>query len=167
MIDAQATLQGLHDIVLPDPVSWAPQTPGWWVLLGILVVALAWATAAAVRRRRTNRYRKLAMARLARIETQLADPASRADAVTALPILVKQTALAFRRRSEVAALSGSSWLRFLDDSYGGSGFTEGPGRLLPSLAYATLATTSALPDEELKSLVNLLRRWIRRHRVRV
>jgi hypothetical protein len=167
MNDAQATVQGLHDIVLPDPVSWAPQTPGWWVFLGLLVVALAWATVAAVRRRRTNRYRRLALARLARIETELADPASRAEAATALPILVKQTALAFRPRSEVAALSGSSWLRFLDDSYGGSGFTEGPGRLLSTLAYSTPATTNTLPTAELEALAGLVRQWIRRHRVRV
>lgn len=167
MTGEQAPLLDLHDIVLPEPVSWVPQTLGWWILLGILVVALAWATAAAIRRRRTNRYRTLALAHLARIETELADPATRATAVTALPVLVKQTALAFRPRSEVAALSGSSWLRFLDDSYGGSGFTEGPGRLLSTLAYSTPATTNTLPSAELEALVDLVRRWIRRHRVRV
>ncbi len=167
MTGEQAPLLDLYDIVLPEPVSWVPQTLGWWILLGILVVALAWATAAAIRRRRTNRYRALALAHLARIETELADPATRATAVTALPVLVKQTALAFRPRSEVAALSGSSWLRFLDDSYGGSGFTEGPGQLLSTLAYSTPATTNTLPSAELEALVDLVRRWIRRHRVRV
>ena len=140
---------------------------GWSVLLGIAVVILAWAAIAAVRRRRANRYRRLALARLARIETELADPACRADAVTALPVLVKQTALTFRPRSEVAALSGSSWLRFLDDSYGGSGFTEGPGRLLSTLAYSRPATTNTLPAAEINALVDLVRRWIRTHRVRV
>ncbi|NIM02312.1 MAG: DUF4381 family protein, partial [Acidobacteria bacterium] len=24
----------LHDIVLPEPVSWMPQTAGWWFVLG-------------------------------------------------------------------------------------------------------------------------------------
>ena len=167
MNDAEAALQGLHDIVLPAPVSWMPQTPASWILLGILLLALIQLTVMVVRRRRTNRYRWLALARLARIETALVEPSSRADAVTALAVLVKQTALAFRPRSEVGALSGAPWLRFLDESYGGTGFTEGPGRLLAVLAYSTPVTQNRLPAAELEALVGLVRLWIRRHRVRV
>ena len=167
MTDEQAPLSSLHDIVLPEPVSWVPQAAGWWFLLGALVVALSFATYVAVRRRRANLYRRFALERLARIEQDLANVSSRDDAIVALPVLVKQTALAFRPRSEVAALSGSSWLRFLDDSYGGRGFTEGPGRLLSTLAYSTPATTNRLPTEELEALVDLVRRWIGGHRVRV
>ncbi|NIM02313.1 MAG: DUF4381 family protein, partial [Acidobacteria bacterium] len=51
----------------------------------------------------------------------MSDPTSRDDAIAALPVLVKETALTYRPRSEVAALSGDSWLRFLDESYGGDG----------------------------------------------
>ena len=47
----------LHDIVLPDPVSWAPQTAGWWVVLGLFTLLLLWAVRAAVHRRQANRYR--------------------------------------------------------------------------------------------------------------
>ncbi len=32
----------LHDNVLPEAVSWVPETVGWWVLLGLVVLALAW-----------------------------------------------------------------------------------------------------------------------------
>ena len=67
----------------------------------------------------------------------------------------------------MAPLNGEPWLQFLDRTYGSPGFTEGPGRLLPTLAYATPAATSALPAKELQALVELVRRWIRRHRVRV
>ena len=163
----QAPLLDLYDIVLPEPVSWVPQTPGWWILLGVLVIALSWATYSTVRRRRANRYRRLALERLARIEQDLATPSSRDDAMMALPVLVKQTALAFRPRTHVAALSGDSWLHFLDESYGGSGFSKGPGRLLPKLAYSAPDAMRALPTDELHALVDLVRRWIRRHRVRV
>lgn len=149
----------LHDIVLPEPVSWMPQTVGWWVLLAVTLLVLAWASLAAVRRRRANRYRRLALGRLARIEGALAEPESRLAALTELPVLVKQTALAFRPRSEVASLSGARWLRFLDESYGDVGFTEGSGRLLPTLAYGKLAQ----PVERVDDLVQLIRRWIRHH----
>jgi hypothetical protein len=144
-----------------------PQTVGWWIVLGLVMVALAWAAWAVVRRRRSNRYRRLALARLEAIERALADPTSRPSVLAELPVLVKRTALAAHARAEVAALSGDSWLEFLDRSYGGKGFTEGIGRLLPELAYATPASTSALPTEETRALVDLVRRWIRSHRVRV
>ncbi len=142
----------LHDIVLPEPVSRMPQTSAWWVLLGLLLVVLGCAVYVFVRRWRANRYRRQALARLDDLE----------DAV-AIPVLVKQTALAAWPRSEIASLSGDPWLRFLDASYGGNGFTEGPGRLLPTLAYEA----RALDPEEQRALVGVVRDWIRGHRVRV
>lgn len=163
----QAPPLDLQDIVLPDPVSWAPQTAGWWVLLGILVLLVAWWARGVLRRRRVNLYRRQALARLQEIESALAIPASRSRALTALPVLVKQTLLACRRRAEVAALSGEPWLQLLDESYGGSGFTRGPGQLLPKLAYSTPAETEGVRAEDLQALVGLVRRWIRGHRVRV
>lgn len=163
MTPTPAALPDLHDIVLPEPVSLLPQTPGWWVLLGLVLLVLAWATHRAARRRHANRYRRLALARLEGIEQSLADPAVAPEDLSALPRLVKQTALACRPRSEVAALSGEPWLRFLDRSYGGTGFTEGPGRLLLSLAYSRPEATDAARSEQLGSLVRLIRRWIRRH----
>ena len=66
-----------------------------------------------------------------------------------------------------ARSTGEAWLRFLDRSYGGKGFSEGPGRRLPTIAYATPARAVELPDDEQAALFRLVRRWIRRHRVRV
>ena len=157
----------MNDIVLPDPVSWAPQTVGWAVLFGLLVVGVAWAIWVTVRRRRANLYRKQALDHLIAIEQSLADLAARAGAMNALPVLVKRTALACRARSEVAALSGDAWLIFLDDSYGGTGFTAGPGKLLPALAYSTPATTDTMSATEMTALIQLVRLWIRKHHVRV
>ncbi len=167
MTDPRTAPPDLHDIVLSDPVSWAPQTAGWWVVLGLFVLALTWTVHALVRRRRANRYRKLALARLTQIEQSLADPSTRANALTALPVLVKRTALAFRPRTEVGALSGDPWLRFLDTSYGGNGFTAGVGRLLPTLAYSKVTANDGPTTDEVHALIDLVRRWIRRHRVRV
>ena len=32
----------LKEIPLPQPISWMPQTPAWYVLAGLLVLLLAW-----------------------------------------------------------------------------------------------------------------------------
>jgi hypothetical protein len=156
-------LETLRDIVLPDPASWAPQTIGWWVLLALLIIAGVAAGIAMRRRRRANWYRRWALAELDRIEVALSDPAARTQALVELPALVKRTALAAFPRHTVASLSADSWLRFLDESYGGNGFTAGPGRLLPALAY----TGGDFTGESLGELAALVREWIRRHRVRV
>ena len=33
-----ATLDALREITLPEPVSYAPQTIGWWLVFGVLAV---------------------------------------------------------------------------------------------------------------------------------
>ena len=146
-------MQELHDIVLPGAISLRPQTTAWYVLLFALLALCVWGVFAWRRHVRCNRYRKLALARLVDIEAR--------GAFTELPVLVKQTVLAYSARQEVASLSGDAWLRFLDASYGGRGFTEGPGRLLPVLAYGR---TEGVDADELLELVS---QWIRKHHVRI
>ena len=51
----------MHELVIPGPVSWTPQTPGWWVLSGWLLLATALVVVAIVRRRQRNRYRHEAL----------------------------------------------------------------------------------------------------------
>ena len=73
---ADNILAGLHDVVAPAPVSWAPQTAGWAVLAAALVVLLAWLGWRAWQRARANRYRKVAVSPLAmvRLSSILASP---------------------------------------------------------------------------------------------
>ena len=152
-------LEGLHDIALPEPVSWMPQTIGWYVVGAVIVGLAVWAAVAYYRRRRANRYRRAALAELADIETTLADPARHSAALGAIPVLVKRVALSFTPRDKIASLTGDPWLQWLDASYGGAEFSRGIGRLLPQMAYRP---TDARPDE-VTDLVALVTQWIRRH----
>jgi hypothetical protein len=162
-------LDRLHDIVLPEPVSWTPQTVGWLILLALVLVGVVWLVIVMRRRHRANLYRRLALAELSEIESVMRETGGDAGGVTGtvarLPVLVKKTVLACHPRSAVASLNGEKWLRFLDESYGGNGFTKGPGRILPSLAYARKQGDA--PPEAMKELISLIRHWIRRHHVRV
>lgn len=158
-------LQGLHDVVLPEPVSMTPQTVGW-VVLGVAVgLALLWLAWLVLRRYRASAYRRAALAELDRLEGALEGSGERARALVALPVLVKRTALACRPRVEVAGLADGEWLRYLDRTLGSTDFTAGPGRLLPTLAYASPAQLETIKKAEVEALTKLLRRWIRKHRV--
>jgi hypothetical protein len=90
---APQTLEGLADIVVPEPVSLTPQTAGW-IILGVIVIALlATVAVLAWRRYRRNAYRREA---LALVES---------TPLIALPALVKRVALAAAPRTEVASLT--------------------------------------------------------------
>lgn len=114
-----------------------------------------------------NRYRRTALQRLLEIEDGLRHSDNKFNALATLPVLVKQTTLAFAPREYVANLSGKAWLAFLDSTYAGKAFTEGPGKFLPELSYQPASKIEEIMEEELKSLLSLLKKWIRRHHARV
>lgn len=136
----------LEPVPEPAPVSLWPQTAGW-IWLGIIV-----ATAAIflVRRwmaiHRANAYRRAALQEITGLGD---DPA-------ALAAVLRRTALAAYPRAMAAGLHGDAWLGFLDQTYGGTDFRNGPGR---AVAIAPYGPTQAAPG-----LAALAARWVRAHR---
>ena len=159
-------LEKLHEIVLPEPVSWMPQTIGWYVVFGLILLVAGWWVYGRLRRLRANRYRRFALAELAVIKQEIQQPEKRAKALAEIPVLLKRTALAAFPRSDIAGLSGEKWLAFLDKTLGGKDFTENEGRLLPELAYAPMSRISTGSDETVGKLLQLVRQWIKMHKGR-
>lgn len=152
-----ARLSNLREIPLPEPVSYMPQTMGWYVLLALALLAGVLLVIRWRRNARRNRYRTEALHMLEEIE--------RRDRMSELPALVKRVALGFAPREKIAGLSGIPWLRFLDSTLGGDSFTAGPGRLLLAISYAPPETAERkMTPEERLALLDLVRHWIRRHR---
>jgi hypothetical protein len=161
-VSARAALEQLADIAVPDSVPWIPETWGW-AALGTLVVAVAvWALLRWRRHREANRYRRDALAELTRLEGRLGDEAGRAEALAALPGLLKRVALAAWPRQDVAALSGAAWVTFLRRHGGGAApdaltrlLQDGEnGKRMPPLTVA-----------EARIVTDAAREWIARHRV--
>jgi hypothetical protein len=152
-------LAGLHDVVTPPVVSYVPQTVGWYVLAAALVLLLGWLGWRAWRHARANRYRKVALAEIDRIEAGLLeDVARRPAALAAVNEILKRTALTAWPRPEVASLAGEGWLAFLDDTAGGNDFRRGPGRVLADGPYASGG------DDDVSTALGVVRHWVRRHR---
>lgn len=155
-------LDRLQEINLPQPAAWTPQTIGWYVLAALFALGLLWLARGFVRRWAANRYRRAALAELAAIESGMDSVAGPARVLTEIPALLKRTALAVFPRTEVAGLSGEAWLGFLDATAGTTDFTGGPGRVLADLPYRQVA--AAPPEDQLRDLLSVSRRWIRKHR---
>lgn len=154
-----ASIADLKDIPAPPPVSYMPQTVGWWVLGGVIALGLLVLAFLKWRTWMRNRYRREAQVELAAIENAVVDPERRADALASIPALVKRTVLAWAPRQQVAPMTGDAWLRYLDGTYDQGGFVQGPGRTLDRLAYGD----GAIGNDELASLMALLHRWIDHH----
>ncbi|MHC8300065.1 DUF4381 domain-containing protein [Pseudomonas sp. ZS1P83] len=83
------SIEQLKEIALPTPVSYAPQTWGWWVLLCLLVIAVLLVSARRYWQWRRDRYRCEALVRL--VELQNSDDPL--QALRELPELLKRVAL--------------------------------------------------------------------------
>ncbi len=130
----------------PPPVSMMPQTAGWWVLLGLLLAALALLAWRALRRWRQAAYRRAALAALA----------DAADDPAVISSLLRRTALAVWPRAEVAGLAGADWLGFLERTGGAT---------WPDLAArALIAGPVAVRPAPSPELSQQAARWIRTHR---
>lgn len=139
-------LNMLEPVPEPTPVSLWPQTPGWLVL-GIAALALAvWGVRALRARYRARAYRRAALIELAQINGDAAQIAT----------LLRRVALAGYPREQVAGLTGAGWLDFLDQSYGGDGFSGPVGQVLLTAPYRQSGPDAALAD--------LARDWITTHR---
>lgn len=100
-------LEQLKDIHLPEPVSWWPPAPGWWILalfcLTLIVITVRWL----IRRYRYRAAIREALAELDNInETDQHWPQQ-------LNALLKRLTLSYFPRARTASLHQQQWLDFL------------------------------------------------------
>lgn len=163
-------LTALRDWHLPDPVSWWPPAPGWWLvaalLLGACLLMLRWW----FRRHRTAAPARAALAELERLRARAAVEGDERGFAAAVSALLRRLALVRYPRDQVAGLTGTDWLAFLDRTGGGERFSTGPGRILGELLYRAPdrlqdgrphASAAAM---DAPALAQLAGDWIRAHR---
>jgi hypothetical protein len=188
------SIEQLKEIALPAPVSYAPQTWGWWVLLCLLVIAVLLVSARRYWQWRRDRYRREALVRLA--ELQNSD--DQLQALRELPELLKRVALSMpfpwnkkpvgasllamasdqaksmlngspsSRASPLpqdpAALGGGDWQAFLA-RHSSQSIPADFSQQLAQLAYAPDATILALPTEHRQHLFATCKHWVEHHHV--
>ncbi|QDG78737.1 DUF4381 domain-containing protein [Labrenzia sp. PHM005] len=136
----------LEPVPDPAPISMMPQTAGWLWLGAILLVFIGVGYWKFLLWRRKTAYRREALAELATCPN---DPQRLAE-------LLRRTALSAYVRQDVAALHGPDWLTFLDHAYGGTGFSDGPGKAVAEAPYKKTGDGADLKP--------LIRTWIKTHK---
>ena len=162
-----ASLQNLNDIVLPATVGWWPLATGWYVLIGFLLIALAWFSYRSLRHWMNNRYRRAALRELQVLADQLHTPEERdteeRDAqLRQIPILLKRTALSAYPRNQVASLTGKDWFHFLKSTVKNPSFTKSTASTLNKISYSS-GELGVVDEQATKALLNASRHWLKHH----
>lgn len=146
----------LRDLHLPEAIGWWPLAPGWWLLIGLFVLALAYLAREIHRQRRRNAARRFALRELARLRSAYDTDGNAVALGIRLSELLRRAMLAYSARSEVAGLTGPAWLEWLDRGLEDKPFSEGPGQKLQELPYRGAA---AVPrDVDIDGLIEAVRR---------
>jgi hypothetical protein len=143
-------LRAIH--AAPAP-GWWPPAPGWWVvavmLMALLVLGLLWLR----RRYRVRRFRRQVMLELEHISDRYKN--TNDDGLFAeTGIWLRRVALHRYPPEQVASLTGSAWLEFLDATGGAGEFCNGVGQVLETGPYRP-----DVPAVAVDSLLALVRRW--------
>ena len=152
-------IRGIVEVSLPETVPFRPETPGWWLLSGALLIGVGRIVWRHYRRYRRNAYRREALFRLDDIRRRL-HRGERA-ALRELAPLLRATFLHATERGDKPPPSGAAWQQGLDAM--APDLAPLPAQRLHELAYAPLSESSATGAE---GLIDSLAQWIERHHAR-
>jgi hypothetical protein len=155
----------LHDIHLPPPLSWWPLAPGWWYLLGLIII-LSSILYFLVRWYKKGAIKREALICLQQIEEEYSKKGDSLLLVKNLSTLLRRMALSSFPREKVAGLTGESWLQFLDNHnwtkppQQSADFQSGAGQILLTAPYQP-----QVQQKEVDALFALCKQWIKKSKL--
>lgn len=157
-----ASLQNLNAIVLPAPVDWWPLAYGWYVVFGIVLIAIGWFGYRWVQHWISNRYRRAALQELQLLAEDIQSEVKRDACLRQIPILLKRTALSAYPREQVASLSGQDWFDFLNSNARKPSFTASTLNTLDKISYSS-GELGEIDTQAITALLNASRQWLNHH----
>ena len=142
------SLRDFVEVPALDPVSLFPATAAWWWPVGLVLLIVGTGSWRAIQHHRRNRYRREALAELAKLRA--------AKDIGAIPVLLKATAVQAYGRETVASLYGNDWLEFLADKVTTAPFSE-------ALLQIDYLPETRWPHEQADSLFTTSKTWIEQH----
>ena len=150
----------LRDIHLPEPISWWPLAPGWWILFACVIFMILILFIA----RKIYRHRQLKRditAELEKIKQQFEKTQNKSQLAKSLSILLRRANITYNPDSNIAGLTGEDWLAWLDHtlrkSAAGISFQSDKGKILLSAPYISENTVL---DFDAKELIHLCESWL-------
>ena len=149
----------VEGIIPPDPVSFWPPQPGWYVVIVLLIALITWIVIKMVKDYRRNAYRRMGVQQLEVLKGSTVDQAS----LVKLNSLLKAASIRAYSREKVASLSGSKWIEFLSSSCKNDPFTSDQKKLISSGSFDRSLIDNT-KQESWKLLVVSSQKWMKTHR---
>jgi len=135
----------LRDLHLPEAISWWPLAPGWWLVIGIAVILLAYLLRLYLQKHARGAARRHALRQLNALTVEFEEHHDAVAFSSSLSELLRRTMLAYAPRQQVAGLTGEEWLAWLDLDLDQPRFQSATGRKLLELPYRR-------PDDEVSAM---------------
>lgn len=152
----------LRDIHLPMDISWWPLAIGWWLLLLIALSAVLFLILR--RKKKSHQLSKVAaMREYNQVVSNFRNSANKVYLLRELSVVLRRISISFYPQHNVASLTGTAWLAFLDsvlppsDTDKTGRFQSDTGRLLITAPYIKKSRQQEIDTEQ---LLNLCHHWI-------
>jgi len=160
----------LRDIHLPEPVSWWPIAPGWWMIIASLLIIFIVIFFA----RKIYQSRQLKRdihAELETIKQQFLQTQNKSQLAKALSILLRRANITYYPRKhfngeKVAGLTGEDWLNWLDKTHvkPNSALTSKSIKFQSDIGRVLITAPYMADDEKLgyeaQTLIQLCESWL-------
>ncbi len=169
-MEAEDPLAQLADIHLPGEVPFWPPAPGWWMLAGVVLLSFVLIGRYYYLQGQTRRRMNSALYELDQVyrtwqekfQVETARNQAGLDLLYGFNAILKRVALVYYPQTDVAKLTGTAWLRFLDSADHsadhkadqGKDFSEGPGKVLRDGSYRPVFSA------DVDALHTLTEKWI-------
>lgn len=151
----QEQLRGIH---IPEPVSWWPPAPGWWILFILALLLTGLSIWFVVRHQRNNRYRKQALGELQTIHAQWVSEPDSSLYVQSANAVIKRAMLAGSNEVHKASLTGQKWIDELNQWATQNPISEQSALALLEAGYRVK------PEIDVNELHQQLILWLRSHK---
>ncbi len=154
------SLSELKDIHLPEPISWWPLAPGWWILAAVVVIALIGTGIWLYRYKQRNAYRHEAQQALALLEQLSLEPQLW---LQQLNLLLKRAAHTAYENEVSAKLNGAAWRDFLIQQAPRITHPDDALRLLSEGIYQSGESLNTDIEAQRTALQTYVSQWLQKH----
>jgi hypothetical protein len=157
-VDNTNPLAQLKDIHLPAPVGWWPLAPGWYMLLGLILILTIVVVYQIYKWHRNALAKKKALLLLNEYQKQYEQNQNGVLTSALISELLRRVALVYYPRELVASMEGEQWLKFLNETSKKTDFNSVKELLL----YAPFKSGETT---DLKPLFHVAKLWIQQRRM--
>ena len=143
----------LRDIHLPDAISWWPPAIGWWILLALTIAAFIFLPKL-YRRITYTPLNKVADNTFKNIIAEYKENNNESDFVIKTSQFLRQTAMSYSGRNNVAHVTGEKWIQTLNNLTEENYFNEKIKQTLINAPYQKDINIDA------EQLINTVQNWL-------